>query len=167
MQTYTEVIRKWTTETVAAIKTEAIRLCSGPILKVSSGGLIGSFFTMVSADGHMGWVWNTSPYMATHEYKGLGGKKTAPKGKPFKIEKRGVYSPRSQKGVIYRTVINPKKGKFSRPVAPMWNATKNAVRGPAGERRRQDLGYGIGWVIVTRWIRMMHQRGTNVTVRVV
>lgn len=168
MQTYSEVITKWMVETVKAIKDEAIRLCSGPLLKISSGSLVNSFYTRVWDRGHRGLVGNSAPHAMLWEYKGLGAKvKKAPHDKPFKIVKRGVFtSPRSQKGVIFRMTIKP-SGRYARPVAPLWTATRNAVLGVEGQRRRADLGYGIGWVIVTRWIRSLQQRGYNVTVRVI
>ena len=168
MNTFTDVITHWMVLTVAAIKAEAIRLCSGPLLHVASSTLINSFYSYISPDGHNGLVWNTAPHMALWEYKGLGTKVLhAPKGKPFVIVKRGVYnSPRATMGVIFRETIRP-SGKYSKPLAPMWTATRNTVLGPAGEQRRQDLGYGIGWVIVMRYIRMLEQKGYAVTIRVI
>lgn len=166
--TFSGQITKWMIPTLAAIKAEAIRLCSGPLLHIGTGTLVNSFYTKMWADGHMGQVWNTAPYFALWEFTGLGTKvKKAPEGHPFVIVKRGVFtSPRAQKGVIYRQTIKP-KGKYAKPLAPLWTATKTAVRGPEGQKRREDLGYGIGLVIVFRYIRMLEQSGANVTVRVV
>ena len=164
--TYESVITKWTVATVKAIKAEAIRLCSGPLLKVQSGTLINSFFTRVWDRGHQGLVGNRAPHAAMWEFKGLKpGIQKAPKDHPFKIIKRGVYSPRSSKGVVYRQTIKV-SGKYARPVAPLWTATRNEVLGPNGQRRREELGYGIGWVVVTRWLRMLQQRGYTLSIRV-
>jgi hypothetical protein len=165
--TYTDQIRKWMVPTVKAIHNECIRLCSGPLLKIASGQLVNSFYTYISPDFHNALIWNTSPHMYIWEFIGLGnGVKKAPKGHAFQIIKRGALSQRSQKGIIYRQTIKV-SGRYSKPVRPMSIATRNVVLGPDGEQRRQDLGFGIGWVITMRFIRMLEQKGVNVQVRVV
>ena len=164
--TYSQVFTKWMDSTTLAIMNEARRLVNGPLLKVASGSLLNSFYRRILQNGHLGIVGNRAKHAYLWEYEGLGGPKKAPKGRPFKIVKRGVLSPRSQKGVIYRNYIKP-KSKYKKPVEFLWTATKNEMTGRKGVRKLQDLGYGVGWAISIRYVQMLKRTYSNLTIRVI
>lgn len=157
MITFNKIFKVWMHSAVLAVKTEAIRLVSGPLLKRDSGTLVKSFFTRVLLDGHLGLIGNSAPHAAMWEFEGLGGPKKAPKGKPFIIVKRGAYSPRSQKGVVYRTTIKP-KSKFQKPVKFLRIATENEMTGQRGRVKYTKLGRDVGYAIVSRYATMLERR---------
>jgi len=163
MLTYIKIFTVWMHSTTLAIQTEAIRLVSGPLLKISSGTLVNSFYKRVLDNGHLGIVGNRAPHAHLWEWEGLGGPKKAPKGKPFKIIKRGALGARSQKGVIYRNYIKP-SGRYARPVAFLWTATKNEMTGTRGRKKFVKLGYDVAYAIVLRYTSMLQRRGVNFTI---
>jgi hypothetical protein len=164
--TYSTIFRIWMNLATLAVMQEAKRLVSGPLLKVGTGTLLNSFYREVKNEGHLGIVGNNAPHAQLWEFQGLGGPKTAPKGHAFKIVKRGVFSPRGQKGVIYRRTIRP-SGKYARPVAFLWTATKNEFSGTKGEEKLTRLGTDVAYALASRYARMLELKGANVTIRMI
>ena len=159
---YVAIFQEWMEDSVQDIKKEAVRLVSGPLLKVASGLLIRSFHTRVWDNGHLGSVWNDAPYAYTWEATGIQYKLNAKSNnKPVAIVKRGALGNRSQIGVKFRT-LNYKKTKNKRPVHFLWTATKNEMTGSRGQRRFETLGYEVGYAVARRYVNMLQRRYSSV-----
>jgi hypothetical protein len=165
MITFNKIFTLWMESATLAVKTEAIRLVNGPLLHRDSGTLANSFFRKVFDNGHLGLVWNTAPHAYLWEFKGLGMPRKAPKGHPFEIIKRGALSPRSQKGIIFRTTIKP-KSKYQKPVRFMRAALVREMTGTRGRVKYTKLGRDVGYAIVSRYATLLERKyGQVLTIR--
>lgn len=155
---FNDIFLGWMWDAVTDIKKEAIRLVSGPLLKVSSGTLVNSFYADVRENGHLGLVGNTAPYAYTWEEEGIDYKTNIAKNKKvIKIVKRGALGNRSQMGVIYRT-LNYNKTKNKRPVHFLWTAVRTEMAGNRGRQRYETLGYEVGYAIARRYVNMLQRK---------
>ena len=156
-RTYNQIFAAWMEDAVHDIKAEAVRLVSGPLLKVSSGQLVNSFHTRVLQNGHLGVVWNDAPHAATWEFQGVDYKGAAKANKPTQIIKRGALGNRSDMGIKWRT-MNYKRTKNKKPVHFLWTATRNEMTGNRGRGRYATLGYEVGYLIARRYVDMLKQK---------
>jgi hypothetical protein len=155
-----DIYTAWMQDVVDDIKKEAIRLCSGPLLKTSSGTLVASFFTAVEDGGRDGFVWNTAPYADIWENQGLHYMQMGRKRQVIKIVKRGAISGRSSFGTIYRS-LNYNKTRDKKPVHFLWIATRNEMLGTRGQQRYDNLGVEVAYMVARRYVDQLQRQSTE------
>lgn len=155
---FNAIFEEWMQDAVKDIKKEAIRLVSGPLLHVDSGTLVNSFETGVYDNGHLGMVWNNTPYAYLLEEQGIQYIKGAGKKRQVvKIIKRGVGSNRSEMTTKFRS-LNYNKTKNFKPVHFLWTATRNEMTGNKGANRLGTLGIEVGYAIARRYVNMLQRK---------